>query len=155
MDSLTIPHARPTIRAIAAALSGVLVMSLVLVGTIAFGAKSTAVSFVDYAQCADGTADDAATNCPGSWINGILQASNSTYHEDEVTPQRAELLVPTGASLTGHSFTFSYQTRKGSALCTPTTRWRPGTTPRPPPTATRVSTLRTGRGHRQYLPDPQ
>ncbi len=115
MDSLTIPHARPTIRAIAAALSGVLVMSLVLVGTIAFGAKSTAVSFVDYAQCADGTADDAATNCPGSWINGILQASNSTYHEDEVTPQRAELLVPTGASLTGHSFTFSYQTRKGSA----------------------------------------
>jgi hypothetical protein len=86
-----------------------------VVGAVALGANSTTVSVVDYAQCADGTTNDAATNCPGSWINGILQASNSTYHEDEVTPQRAELLVPRNAAPTGHSFSFSYQTRKGSA----------------------------------------
>jgi hypothetical protein len=96
-------------------MSGVLALSLVMFAAVTFGAKSTAVSFVDYAQCADGTANDAALDCPGSWINGILQASNSTYHEDEVTPQRAELLVPTGAALTNHTMTFRYQARKGSA----------------------------------------
>ena len=73
-----------------------------------------AVTFVDYAQCVDGTTNDAATDCPSGWINGILQASNSTYHEDEVTPQRAEVNVPAGATLS-HSVTFTYQARKGSA----------------------------------------
>jgi hypothetical protein len=97
-----------------------LVASAALIGSIgvqsAFAAKPIPqVSFVDYAQCVDGTTSDAATNCPGGWINGILQASNSTYHEDEVTPQRAELLVPTGAPTGPHSFTFTYQARKGSA----------------------------------------
>jgi hypothetical protein len=92
------------------------VATLTLVmGAVAFAAKPVPqVSFVDYAQCADGTANDAALDCPGGWINGILQASNSTYHEDEVTPQRAELLVPKGAP-SSHTVTFSYQTRKGAA----------------------------------------
>jgi hypothetical protein len=98
-----------------AALGIVVVVGGLFGNGVAFAAKSTAVSFVDYAQCADGTADDAAKDCPGGWLNGILQASNSTYHEDEVTPQRAELLVPTGAALGGHTVTFSYQTRKGAA----------------------------------------
>jgi hypothetical protein len=93
------------------------VATLTLVmGAVAFAAKPIPqVSFVDYAQCVDGTTSDAATDCPGGWINGILQASNSTYHEDEVTPQRAEILVPAGAALGNHSVTFTYQARKGSA----------------------------------------
>jgi hypothetical protein len=97
-----------------------LIASVALVSGLAVQSASAAkpipqVSFVDYAQCVDGTTDDAATNCPGGWINGILQASNSTYHEDEVTPQRAEILVPAGAPLGNHSVTFTYQARKGSA----------------------------------------
>ena len=115
MDLPSYSH-RPTARALAVALSSVLAWSLLVVGAVTLGAKPVPqVSFVDYAQCADGTANDAATDCPGSWINGILQASNSTYHEDEVTPQRAELLVPAGAAAGNHSFTFRYMARKGSA----------------------------------------
>jgi hypothetical protein len=98
-----------------AVLAFVIASAMLLVATATFAAKPIPqVSFVDYAQCVDGTADDLATNCPGGWINGILQASNSTYHEDEVTPQRAELLVPAGAPTT-HTMTFTYQARKGSA----------------------------------------
>ena len=52
--------------------------------------------------------------CPDGWINGILQASNSHYSEDQVTPQRAEVNVPAGAAAS-HTMTFTYQARKGSA----------------------------------------
>jgi hypothetical protein len=77
-------------------------------------AKPVAPTFVDYAQCANGAPPSTALDCPEGWINGILQASNSHYAEDQVTPQRAEVLVPSGATLS-HTLTFSYQTRKGSA----------------------------------------
>jgi hypothetical protein len=80
-----------------------------------FAAKPTAPSVVDYAQCANGAPGSTSLACPDGWINGILQASNSHYAEDQVTPQRAEILVPAGSALS-HSLTFTYQTRKGSAM---------------------------------------
>jgi hypothetical protein len=83
-------------------------------------AKPVAPTFVDYAQCANGAPTSpqlVVLDCPDGWINGILQASNSHYTEDQVTPQRAELNLPSGASTAvgSHSMTFTYQARKGSA----------------------------------------
>ena len=98
-----------------------LVASLSLLAGLALqpviAAKPVAPTFVDYAQCANGAPPSTALDCPGGWINGILQASNSHYAEDQVTPQRAEVNVPAGASTAenSHSMTFTYQTRKGSA----------------------------------------
>jgi hypothetical protein len=89
------------------------VTATVLVIGPAVQAASTDVSISDYSQCTDGTADDNFKGCTG-WINGILNAQNSTYHEDEVTPQRLLLKVPKGATL-GHSLDLTYLTRKGSA----------------------------------------
>src|SRR5438034_889528 len=61
-------------------------------------AASTSPSVADYSQCVDGTNDGPPapgdTNCPGGWINGILNATNSTYHENEVTPQRLVVDFP-------------------------------------------------------------
>jgi hypothetical protein len=89
------------------------VMATVLVIGPAVQAANTDVSISDYSQCTDGTADDNFQACTG-WINGILNAQNSTYHEDEVTPQRLLLKVPKGATLS-HSLDLTYLTRKGSA----------------------------------------
>jgi hypothetical protein len=80
-------------------------------------AKPVAPTFVDYAQCANEAPPSTDLDCLDGWINGILQASNSHYSEDQVTPQRAEVNVPAGASTdpNSHSMTFTYQARKGSA----------------------------------------
>lgn len=77
-------------------------------------AKPVEPTFVDYAQCANGAPPSTSLACPDGWINGILQASNSHYAEDQVTPQRAEVNIPAGASVE-HTMTFTYQARKGSA----------------------------------------
>jgi hypothetical protein len=71
-------------------------------------------SVVDYSQCANGQPPSTSLACPDGWINGILQASNSHYTEDQVTPQRAIINLPNGSG-TSHTFTFKYQARKGSA----------------------------------------
>jgi uncharacterized repeat protein (TIGR01451 family) len=76
---------------------------------------SQQIDFVDYSQCANGAPPGVSTACPEGWINGILQASNSHYHEDEVTPQRAQFEVPEDSPATGRTLTFRYQARKGSA----------------------------------------
>jgi len=90
---------------------------LVLALQPVFAAKPVTPTFVDYAQCANGAPPSTDLDCPEGWINGILQASNSHYSEDQVTPQRAEVNVPAGAATTvgSHSMTFTYQARKGSA----------------------------------------
>ena len=85
--------------------------------TTATAAGSTAPSAVDYAQCANGAPPSTSLACPSGWINGILQSTNSHYHEDQVVPQRAMVTVPaagSGATHT-HSLTFRYLTRKDSA----------------------------------------
>ena len=94
--------------------STALVASLGLQGASA-AKPIPAVTFVDYAQCANGQPPSTSLTCPDGWINGILQASNSHYTEDQVTPQRAEVNVPAGSRRLSHSLTFTYQARKGSA----------------------------------------
>ena len=66
----------------------------------ALAAGSTSVQ--DFAQCANDPPPSTATNCPGSWINGILQATNSHYTEDDVVPQRLDLSV-SGSTTRGTS----------------------------------------------------
>src|SRR6266540_3533939 len=95
------------------ALLAIVAISGLAIQTVA-AAKPVAVTFVDYAQCANGAPPSASLACPDGWINGILQASNSHYSEDQVTPQRAEVNVPVGAPAS-HTLTFTYQARKGSA----------------------------------------
>jgi hypothetical protein len=92
--------------------------------TSSSGAPSGPVSFVDYAQCANGapgTVDTNPSDCvPQGWLNGILQASNSHYRESEVTPQRALLQINTTKACVlanhndCHSIQLTYQARKGT-----------------------------------------
>jgi hypothetical protein len=99
-----------------------LLASAMLVGSLGLQSASAAKppptpaapTFVDYAQCANGQPPSLSLACPDGWLNGILQATNSHYTEDQVTPQRAEVNVPVGAT-TSHTLTFTYQARKGSA----------------------------------------
>jgi hypothetical protein len=107
-DGRISPHLAATVAAIF--MFGALISAIGV-----FAAKPVSPTFLDYAQCANGAPGSTALDCPDGWINGILQASNSHYTEDQVTPQRAAVSVPTGASLTGHTLTFTYQARKGSA----------------------------------------
>jgi uncharacterized repeat protein (TIGR01451 family) len=97
-------------------------VSFVVLLALIFSINSTFVGlaapagaeFVDYAQCANGAPPSTSTACPEGWINGILNTNNSHYAEDQVTPQRAEVLVPAGSPSTGRTLTFSYQARKGT-----------------------------------------
>src|SRR6266571_3071442 len=74
---------------------------------------STQATFVDYAQCANTQAPSLDLDCGQGWINGILNPNNSHYGEDQVTPQRAEVVVPAGGPTTLRTLTFRYQARKG------------------------------------------
>jgi cell division septation protein DedD len=66
----------------------------------------------EFEQCANGPPPSTALNCPGGWINGILQASNSHYQEDEVVPQHA-VVEFVGGSDKDRTLTIEYQTLKG------------------------------------------
>jgi hypothetical protein len=73
-------------------------------------------SAVDYAQCTNGAPTTTPPAGCNSWINGILNANNSQYHEDQVTPQRLTVQV-TDAGAAGdshtHSVQLTYLDRKG------------------------------------------
>ncbi len=86
-----------------------------VLGTASFtgAAPGTDASVGSYSQCANGAPPSTSTGCPEDWIHGILQASNSHYAEDDVTPQRAVLDVPEGGPTTGRTVEISYLTRKG------------------------------------------
>jgi uncharacterized repeat protein (TIGR01451 family) len=78
-----------------------------------FGVSRAAATFnaEDYAQCSNDKPPSTALDCPGDWINGILNANNSHYAEDQVTPQR----LAVSFDATGdHSVTLSYLARKGT-----------------------------------------
>jgi hypothetical protein len=98
---------------------GLLVAVTALVtGSSVFAAASTDASVSDYSQCANGkpnatpTPNDPTT-CNQGWINGILNANNSQFHEDQVTPQRLNLSVPKGGPATGRTVILKYLDRKG------------------------------------------
>ncbi len=74
------------------------------------GAQSVSVSVYDYSQCSNDDGDGYASGDTGCrWINGNLQANNSTYHEGDATVQRVLLEDVTNGS---HTITFQYDTTK-------------------------------------------
>jgi uncharacterized repeat protein (TIGR01451 family) len=99
----------------------ILMAALVGLGVLATGgsvlaASPTDANVSDYQQCANdkpGSAGDPTDCVPQGWINGILNAQNSQYSEDQVTPQRLDLVVPSGGTTTGRTITISYLARKG------------------------------------------
>jgi uncharacterized repeat protein (TIGR01451 family) len=78
-------------------------------------ASSGGATFVDYAQCSNGAPPAITSSCTGNWINGILNSSGAHYAEDQVSPQRLEVQVPSGTPATGRTITIEYMARKGSA----------------------------------------
>jgi uncharacterized repeat protein (TIGR01451 family) len=86
-------------------------------GGSVFAASSTDASVSDYQQCANGKPNATPPNDPATcnqgWINGILNANNSQFHEDQVTPQRLDLVVPSGGPTSGRTITLKYLARKG------------------------------------------
>ena len=99
----------------------ILVAALVGLAALATGgsvlaAASTDASVNNYQQCANdkpGSATDPTDCVPQGWINGILNAQNSQYSEDQVTPQRLGLDIPSGGPTTGRTITIRYLARKG------------------------------------------
>jgi len=102
----------------------ILVAALVAFGVLATGGSVLAASPTDasvnnYQQCANDKPGSVAptidpTDCvPQGWINGILNAQNSQYSEDQVTAQRLGLDVPSGGPTTGRTITIKYLARKG------------------------------------------
>src|SRR4051794_38157766 len=93
-----------------------LVVSLLLVlfwgpGLIASPASAAATfNAEDYAQCANGQLPSTATDCPDSWINGILNPNDSHYRENEVTAQRLQVDFDTPGD---HPVTLKYLDRTG------------------------------------------
>src|SRR5437764_6266892 len=94
-------------------LSAALLGALLFAGTASSG--SGGATFVDYAQCSNDSPPTVTSSCPGNWINGILNSSGAHYAEDQVSPQRAEVQVPSGTASTGRTITIEYMTRKGAA----------------------------------------
>jgi hypothetical protein len=90
----------------------ILVAVLVTGGTV-FAAPSTDASVSEYSQCANDKPPSTSTACPQKWINGILNAQNSHYHEDQVTAQRLFLDLPRNGPTTGRTITLKYLARKG------------------------------------------
>lgn len=127
MGTVHVRGQNPRRRRVAAALLGIAVFAgLTFVAPVTSDAASGPFSVVDYSQCANGT--ENSVTCEESWINGILQASNSSYKEGQVTPQRAVIKLDDASPgscqapstpdaddgvITGcHSITLSYQARK-------------------------------------------
>src|SRR3990172_800102 len=69
-------------------------------GEGARGAPKTDGDAAVFDQCANDPSPSVATDCPGSWINGILQSNNSHYAEDQSVPQRLVIDLPAGGPLT-------------------------------------------------------
>jgi hypothetical protein len=99
---------------LAMALFGVVLGVLIGGGGFGAAAPGTGASVVDYAQCANGSPGTAGSNtCPKGWINGILQSSNSQYHEYQVTAQRLVLDLPKGGPTGSRTITLKYLWNKG------------------------------------------
>jgi uncharacterized repeat protein (TIGR01451 family) len=96
--------------------AAVVVLGALVAGGSVLAASSTDASVNNYQQCANdkpGSATDPTDCVPQGWINGILNANNSQYTEDQVTAQRLGLDVPSGGPLTGRTITIKYLARKG------------------------------------------
>ena len=87
--------------------------ALLAIAAVSGAAPGTDASVTTFDQCANGGPPSTSTGCPENWINGILNANNSHYAEDEVTPQRVILELPKNSPTTGRTVEISYLTRKG------------------------------------------
>jgi hypothetical protein len=88
------------------------VLMLAAFGLLGIGeqkASAQGYDSIDWSQCANGKSPITTANC--DWINGILNANNSTHYEGMSTIQRA---LVQGLSGTNHSFTFKVQAYKAS-----------------------------------------
>jgi hypothetical protein len=87
------------------------VMVGVLIGGGSFSsAASTSPSVSDYSQCANGKPGTAnPEQCNSGMINGILNANNSQYSEDQVTAQRLVVVFPVAGN---HTIDLQYLVRK-------------------------------------------
>ena len=83
------------------------------IAAVSGAAPGTDASVTTFDQCANGAPPSTATDCPENWINGILNANNSHYAEDDVTPQRVILELPKNSPATGRTVEISLLTRKG------------------------------------------
>ncbi|TMF84983.1 MAG: hypothetical protein E6I08_14600 [Chloroflexi bacterium] len=99
-------------RRLRLALIGSLVAMVASVAPATSTAAAGGPSAVDYAQCSNSQPPSSDAFCSGGWINGILNANNSHYREDQVTAQRLELLIPAGSAVGSHSVQISYLARK-------------------------------------------
>ena len=87
--------------------------ALLAIAAVSGAAPGTDASVTTFDQCANGGPPSTSTGCPENWINGILNANNSHYAEDEVTPQRVILELPKNSPVTGRTVEISFLTRKG------------------------------------------
>ena len=100
-----------TLKLLAVAL--VATTGLLAIAAVSGAAPGTDASVTTFDQCANGGPPSTSTGCPENWINGILNANNSHYAEDEVTPQRVILELPKNSPVTGRTVEISFLTRKG------------------------------------------
>jgi uncharacterized repeat protein (TIGR01451 family) len=101
-------------RSLRMVLVGMFALAVALVAVAISGAApGTDADVKEFDQCANGAPPSTATDCPEKWINGILNANNSHYAEDEVTPQRVVLELPKNSPTTGRTVEISFLTRKG------------------------------------------
>src|SRR5262245_35789569 len=89
------------------------VTAVLVIGPTSGAAPGTDADVTVYDQCANDAPPSTDTACPENWINGILNSNNSHYAEDDVTPQRVVLDLPSGGPTTGRTVEISFLTRKG------------------------------------------
>ena len=87
--------------------------ALLTIAAVSGAAPGTEASVSGFDQCANGGPPSTATDCPQDWINGILNANNSHYAEDDVTPQRVILDLPKNGPIASRTVEISFLTRKG------------------------------------------
>ncbi len=100
-----------TLKRLVVALSATTVV--LVIAAVSGAAPGTEASVTTFDQCANGGPPSTSTGCPENWINGILNANNSHYAEDDVTPQRVILELPKNSPATGRTVEITYLTRKG------------------------------------------
>ena len=94
-------------------LAALVAVGALIAGGSALAAPSTDASVSEYSQCANNKPPSTSTACPSNWINGILNAQNSHYGEDQNTAQRLFLDLPRNGPATNRTITLKYLARKG------------------------------------------
>ena len=99
--------------------AGLLTVAIILVAATVIGlilvtSTSAAPDFAvpEFEQCSNDAAPSTALDCPGGWINGILNANNSHYQEDDSVPQHLVVEFRGGPQF-NRTIEIEFQTLKG------------------------------------------